>query len=98
MSVFAITISRRKIQTIEGGVLLSSSLSGVMDVEHFKGFDEKDINEFYSVLSEKYNYECSADDKSKIHYYAGRLPFLLSILGHNIVDMLHSFEEKGEAL
>ena len=97
MSVFAITISRRKIQTIEGGVLLSSSLSGVMDVEHFKGFDEKDIDEFYSVLSEKYNYECSADDKSKIHYYAGRLPFLLSILGHNIVDMIHSFEEKGEA-
>ena len=58
MSVFAITISRRKIQTIEGGIALSSSLSGVMDVVHFKGFDQKDLEEYYGILKNKYGYEC----------------------------------------
>ena len=96
MSVFAITISRRKIQTIEGGIALSSSLSGVMDVVHFKGFDQKDLEEYYGILKNKYGYECLKEDRDKILYYAGRLPFLLAIIGHNMVDMILSNEEGSE--
>ncbi len=88
MNVFAITLSRRKIQTIEGGVLLSSSLSGVMEPVQFHGFDPDDISEFYSVFNTKYGHEFSAKEKERIHYYAGNLPYLLFAMGHSIVDML----------
>lgn len=88
MNVFAITLSRRKIQTIEGGVLLSSSLSGVMEPVQFHGFDPDDIKEFYSVFKTKYGHEFSPKEKERINYYAGNLPYLLFAMGHSIVDML----------
>lgn len=90
MSVFSITLSRRKIQTIEGGVYFSSSLSGVMELLPFHGFDADDINEFYSILHDKYGYDCSPDEMKQISYYAGNLPYLLFAIAHNIVDMLQN--------
>lgn len=88
IDVSAITISRRKMETIEGKVYQSSTLANVMDFKSFKGFDEDDIQEYFSIFAKKYGHELSISDKSKIRYYAGSLPYLLSIFGYYIVDSL----------
>ena len=84
--VSAITISRRKMETIEGKIYQSSTLANVMDFYPFKGFNDSDLNEYYSVLSERYNLSLSLEDKKLIHYYSGNLPYLLSVIGYNIVE------------
>ena len=93
MNVFAITLSRRKLQTIEGGVQLSSSLSGVMEPVPFHGFEPEDVNEFYSVFRTKYGREFSPKEQERIKYYAGNLPYLLFAMGHSIADMLRDNQE-----
>ncbi|MEE3421832.1 MAG: ATP-binding protein [Succinimonas sp.] len=88
INVFAITISRRKIQTIEGGVKLSSSVSGVTDMRPFVGFSKNDLEEYYRILRDDYGHECTTSERQEIEYYAGNLPYLMAIIGHNIADAL----------
>ncbi|WP_044143807.1 ATP-binding protein [Succinimonas amylolytica] len=94
INVFAITISRRKIQTIEGGVKLSSSVSGVTDMRPFVGFSKEDLDEYYQILKNDYGHECTASEKQEIEYYAGNLPYLMAIIGHNIADTLMEGDTK----
>lgn len=84
--VSAITISRRKMETIENKIYQSSTLANVMDFFPFKGFDDYDMNEYFSIFSKKYNISLSQDDKELISYYAGNLPYLLSVIGYNIIE------------
>lgn len=88
INVFAITISRRKIQTIEGGVKLSSSVSGVTDMRPFVGFSKEELNEYYQIIKDDYGHECTASERQEIEYYTGNLPYLMAIIGHNIADAL----------
>ena len=86
MDVSAITISRRKVEDIEGKIYQSSTLANVMDFHPFSGFNEDDISEYFSIFSNKYGLVLSDKIKQNILYYAGNLPYLLSIIGHYIVD------------
>ena len=84
-NLFAITISRRNLNTIEGTTYQSSTLHGVLDPIYFKGFTEDDVEEFYDVLK-KYDIFLSEEQKKEIKYYAGTSPYLLSIFGNKLVE------------
>lgn len=88
INVFAITISRRKIQTIEGGVKMSSSLTGVTEMRPFLGFSKEDLEEYYQIIDDDYGYKCTDSEKEEIEYYTGNLPYLMAIIGHNLVDAI----------
>lgn len=85
-NLFAITISRRNLNTIEGTTYQSSTLHGVLDPIYFKGFTSEDIKEYYDVLDNTYNICLSDDQKKEIEYYAGTSPYLLSIFGNKLVE------------
>lgn len=92
--ISAITISRKKIETIEGKVYQSSTLANVMDFHPFKGFDEDDMNDYFKIFKDVYHIDLSDINVKKIKYYAGNLPYLLSIMGWYIVDS----DNKGESV
>lgn len=91
-NVSAITISRRNLYTIEGATYQSSTFHGVLDIVPFKGFDELDMAQYFDVFG-KYGIELDESQKYKIIYYAGNAPYLLSIIGHYIVEAAASSEE-----
>lgn len=84
-NLFAITISRRNLNTIEGTTYQSSTLHGVLDPIYFKGFREDDVQEYYEVLG-KYDICLTDEQKKEIKYYAGTSPYLLSIFGNKLVE------------
>lgn len=84
-NLFAITISRRNLNIIEGTTYQSSTLHGVLDPIYFKGFTEDDIQEYYDVLV-KYDIYLTDAQKKEIEYYAGNSPYLLSIFGNKLVE------------
>lgn len=84
-NISALLISRRSLHVIEGATYQSSTFHGVFDPVQFSGFDDDDINEYFSVF-EKYGIKLNYEDRTAIEFYAGRLPYLLSVLGHYIVD------------
>lgn len=84
-NLFAITISRRNLNTIEGTTYQSSTLHGVLDPIYFKGFSGDDVEEYYDALK-KYDICLSEEQKKEIEYYAGTSPYLLSIFGHKMVE------------
>lgn len=84
-NLFAITISRRNLNTIEGTTYQSSTLHGVLDPIYFKGFNDDDVEEYYEVLK-KYGILLTGEQKKEIEYYAGNSPYLLSIFGHKLVE------------
>ena len=84
-NLFAITISRRNLNTIEGTTYQSSTLHGVLDPIYFKGFTEADVQEYYEVLG-KYDIFLTDEQKREIEYYAGTSPYLLSIFGNKLVE------------
>ena len=91
--VFAITISRRNLYTIEEATYQSSTFHGVLDIVPFKGFDAADMAEYFAVF-ERQGIGLNEEQKEKIIYYAGNLPYLLSVLGHYIMEAA----EAGEAI
>jgi len=84
-NVTAILISRRNLHEIEGQTFQSSTFKGVFDARYFKGFSLADMEEYYSVF-EKKSIILTDKQKREIEYYAGNSPYLLSILGHRIID------------
>ena len=90
--VSAITISRRNLYTIEGATYQSSTFHGVLDIVPFKGFDEKDMREYFDVFP-RYGINLDETQRGKIVYYAGNAPYLLSILGHYIIEAANAGED-----
>ena len=88
-NVSAITISRKNLYTIEGTTYRGSTFHGVLDIVPFKGFDETDMEEYFNVF-EKLNITLDESQKSRIVYYAGNAPYLLSIMGHYIIDTVNN--------
>lgn len=89
--VSAMTISRRNLHTIEGTTYQSSTFHGVLDLIPLKGFDDADMDAYYKVFG-NFNIELSEEQKESIEYYAGRSPYLLSIMGHYIVEAVENGE------
>lgn len=84
-NISAITISRRNLYTIENATYQSSTFHGVLDIEPLKGFDAEGMQEYFAVFEAR-GIELDDEQKEKIIYYAGNLPYLLSILGHYIIE------------
>lgn len=91
-NVSALTISRRSLHMIEGTTYQSSTFHGVLDTIPFKGFDDTDMEAYYSVF-EKQGIDLDDEQKDEIEYYAGRAPFLLSIIGHYIIEAAEQQEQ-----
>lgn len=83
--VSAMTISRRNLHTIEGTTYQSSTFHGVLDIIPLKEFDDDDMREYFQVF-DTLEISLEKEQKEEIVYYAGRAPFLLSIIGHYIVE------------
>lgn len=88
-AVSAMLLSRRSLHTIEGSTYQSSTFHGVVDEIPLIGFDDDDIEEYYQVFSDR-GITLTEKQKESIEYYAGRLPFLLSIVGHYILECVQS--------
>ena len=84
-NISALLISRRSLNIIEDATYQSSTFHGIFDPVQFPGFEDEDLKEFFSVF-DRYGIKLEEEDRSTIEFYAGRLPYLLSILGHYIVD------------
>ena len=91
-NVSPMTISRSDLNTIEGTTFLSSTFHGVLDSIYFTGFDDIDMEQYYEVFNE-IGIHLSVENKKQIEWYAGRSPYLLSILGHYLIE---SYEQDGE--
>lgn len=91
-NVSAMTISRRNLHSIEGATYQSSTFHGVLDSIPFKGFDDMDMDEYFKVF-ENEGIVLTDEQKEEIEYYAGRAPFLLSIIGHYVIDASEKCEE-----
>lgn len=85
-NIFAITISRRNLNIIEGTTYQGSTLHGVLDSIYFKGFTDEDVKEYYEILENKYDICLNDEQKKEIEYYAGKSPYLLSIFGNKLVE------------
>lgn len=88
-NISSLIISRRNLHTIEGKTYLSSTFNGIFDPIYLKGFDDNEIEEYYSVFQSN-EINLSEEQKKQIEYYAGRSPYLLSIIGHHIIEAAES--------
>ena len=88
-NVSAITLSRRNLYTIEGATYQSSTFHNVLDIVPLKGFDDSDMDEYFNIFS-KEGIVLEEKQKARIVYYAGNLPYLLSIMGHYIIEAAES--------
>lgn len=91
-NIVGILISRKQLHTIEGKTPEGSTFSGIFSLDLFKGFSEDDMQEYYSVFANQ-GYELSDEIKEQIQYYAGTLPYFLSILGSKIIDRINQNQE-----
>lgn len=84
-NISAVTISRRQLSDIEGTTYMSSTFHGILDPLYFNGFNDDDLKEYYEVFKNN-GIELSDIRRSQIEYYAGNMPFLLSIVGHYVIE------------
>ena len=86
--VSAMLLSRRQLHTIEKTTYQSSTFHGILEPIYFKGFDVEDMIAYYKVF-ENGGIVLNEKQKDEIEYYAGRAPFLLSIIGYHIVETVN---------
>ena len=91
-NIVGILISRKQLYTIEGKTPEGSTFSGIFSLDLFKGFSDEDLQEYYSVFSNE-GYELTEETKKQIQYYAGALPYFLSIIGSLIIDRINLKQE-----
>lgn len=83
--ISSLLISRRQIHSIEKATYQSSTFHGILEPIYFHGFDDADMEMYFNVFKE-YGIILTENQKDEIEYYAGRAPFLLTIIGHYIVE------------
>lgn len=84
-NVSALLLSRRHLATIEGATYQSSTFHGIVDTIYLKGFNDDDMEEYYELF-EILDLKITEENKRKIEYFAGRSPYLLSIIGHYLIE------------
>ncbi len=83
-----IVISRKMLSTIVKEAYQTSTFSGIFYTQYFKGFNAIDMEEYWNVFK-KEEIILSEEQKNNIIYYAGNSPYLLSILGYNIINTIN---------
>lgn len=82
-----ITMSRRTIREIEAQSNTTiSNLHNIFPEHYLTGFNDKDMNEYYNKFS-PINLSISLEQKNKIDFYCGGHPYLLEVLGYEIVEI-----------
>lgn len=89
--VSSMLLSRRQLYTIEKTTYQSSTFHGVLEPIYFLGFDDVDMAEYFTIFEEG-GINLTEDQKDEIEYYGGRAPFLLSTIGHYIVEAANDGE------
>ena len=51
-----------------------------------EGLSNDDVQAFFSILTKNYGIELSPEQREKIKYYAGRLPYIYSLFCYHIVE------------
>lgn len=87
-----ITISRRSIRHIELQVASISTFDGIFKKHYLGMFDESSIEEYFSRLD---SIGLSVDEKIKqeIDFYCGGHPYLLEMLGYQIVEVFREQQQ-----
>ena len=87
-----IMTSRRDIAAIEkaGGLQVGSTFANSVHRKKLQGFSKQDLALFFAAM-EKCGVCLNADQKRRMLFYAGRSPFLLSALAHEILAVDESF-------
>lgn len=81
-----LALSRRsliEIETQTGGI---SNLALIFSTYTLVDFDEKDMDDFFIKIEKTLGVELDTNIKSKIIYYAGGNPFLLSVIGYEVIE------------
>lgn len=89
-----IAISRRSIHEIEIQSQAISTFSETFRTHYLAMFNEADIQEYFKKLS-SIGLSISPDDKARIVFYCGGHPYLLEMLGYEIVEMFREEQRVG---
>ena len=81
-----VTTSRRSIHEIELQSQAISTFDGIFHKHYLAMFNEEDMQEYIKKLS-SIGLFLSPDDKDRITFYCGGHPYLLEMLGYEIVEM-----------
>jgi hypothetical protein len=79
-----VLISRRSLHLIESCSPENSSFHNAFNRSTLTGFDSEDMKEYFEAFR-RYDIFFSSEEKEKLLYYCGNLPFLLSMFGEYIV-------------
>lgn len=87
-----ITTSRRTIREIELQTHAISTFDGIFHKHYLAMFNDKDIEEYFSRLL-SVGIEPTSGLKEKIDFYCGGHPFLLEMLGYEVVEVFREQKE-----
>ncbi len=85
-----VLIHRHQLTTISQSVHNSSTFYGAFTTKVIPVFDDEDMAAYYQVFAREFGYEFSPRQKADTEYYAGRIPYLLSNLGHAVCEQLRA--------
>ncbi len=80
-----ITISRRSIREIELQTQAISTFDGIFHKHYLGMFTDKDVQEYFKKFS-ALNLTLTRENEKKISFYCGGHPYLLEMLGYEIVE------------
>lgn len=81
-----ITASRRSIREIEQQTKAISTFDGIFHKHYLAMFEEKDMQEYFEKLS-SVGLSISVKDEKRIAFYCGGHPYLLEMIGNEIVEI-----------
>lgn len=86
-----VTISRRSLRDIELQTKAISTFDLIFHKYYLEMFNENDIQEYFAKLS-SVGIEISENLQQRIHFYCGKHPYLLEMLGFEIIEQ---YRESG---
>lgn len=86
-----ITTSRRSLYDIELHTQASSTLDGIFLKHYLSMFDERDLQEYFTRLS-SVRISVTPILMNRIRFYCGGHPYLLEMLGHEIVEFFREHQ------
>jgi hypothetical protein len=87
-----ITTSRRTIRDIELQTQAISTFDGIFHKHYLAMFDEEDLQEYFARLA-SVGISTDAEAEERIHFYCGGHPYLVELLGYELVEMCREQQE-----
>ncbi|MCL4301658.1 MAG: serine/threonine protein kinase [Anaerolineae bacterium] len=92
LGINLVTISRRNIREIETQIASNSTLDGTFQKHYLGMFDKKDMQDYFSRLTLA-GLSITSTEQDRINFYCGSYPFLLSMLGFEIVENFYQQQQ-----